>query len=61
MIFQKFTTTFTAAFAGGTGSILGGIFFEIYMSFRSFWNSTVDIFLERLNITVTVTVTVTGT
>ena len=51
MIFQKFTTTFTAAFAGGTGSILGGIFFEIYMSFRSFWNSTVDIFLERLNTT----------
>jgi hypothetical protein len=27
MIFQKFTTTFTETFAGGTGPFLGGIFF----------------------------------
>jgi hypothetical protein len=47
MIYQKFKTTFTETFAGGTGSILGGIFFGIpgiSRDMHSSWNSTVDIF-----------------
>jgi hypothetical protein len=53
MIYQKFTTTFTETFAGGTGSILGGIFFGIpgrdISRYAQFLEQYSRYFLDRLN------------